>query len=353
MIDLPNDFQPLEHIARVYASSECRTPLVATLEDGDPLPSVQYLAHRLKLTVWNIVMDTPKAEQNALDYLDVGFKNGDWVYLTVTPESSQDVFRQIALSLMTIQPEPKNFPKRELFRLWIVVDKHIDINQNINPRLPTLLSKHALVGMKLNPAEPSDAPNTTLRKKRVADPDQFVQEVAVREHRKEIGKDEDSESDLDEPEKKITGMWFHRSADLYIADNSSAITNVKEAIFDAIEKRSLERLREVLTVAATDATQMMDINDTWKNGMTPLMWAVMMADYPLTEALLASGGDPNLRAKGSGCPPLFMALDSTEMLTLLVKHGADLDSEYEGKRLVDHPETSPDIVKFIQQHPDL
>eukprot|EP00759_Apiculatamorpha_spiralis_P016066 PhF_6_TR2246/c0_g1_i1/m.3831 len=347
----PN-FVPYEHIERVYKSSECRTPLVVFTDDGNPLPSIQSVAARQRLAVWSIIMDTPKNEQNALDYLEVGLQNGDWVYLIVTPQTSSGTLRQIAITLMTIQPEPKLFPKRELFRLWIALEHHYDLNVHINPILPTVMTKNAIVGMKTNSVLPSSPTNSALRKRMPAEPTLFVQEVQKQVKRKEKGKEEDSASDTEEPMEKPTGMWFHRSADLFIADATNVVTKGKDDIFDAVEKQDISRLTEILTKAKESGSPI-DLNETFRKGHNPLHLAVMMNSLSVVEVLLNEGADPNVPTLGPKTPPLFMSIDTVEMFLLLVKFGADLDGTYEGRRLVNHPDTSPDIIKYIKEHPDL
>jgi len=351
--DTDPNFRPYEHIQRLYNSSECRTPLIVFSDDGNALPSIQSLAAKQRLAVWCITMDTPKNEQNALDYLEVGLQNGDWVFLVVCPSTSSASLRQIAITLMTIQPEPKLYPKRELFRLWIVLDKHYDLDTHIHPRLPVIMTQNAIVGMKPNIEMPSSPQNSTLRKRTPVDPNLFAQEMQKRERRRAQGKEEQSESDHEDAETKQTGLWFYRSTDLHIADSSNIVTKGRDDIFDAIEKNDIDRVNGLLFRGVGNSAPAVDVNDTYRKGMNPLMWAVMMDSAPLAKAFLEAGADPNLRTLGAGIPPLFMSIDTTEMLMLLIQYGADLEAKFEGKRLMEHPDTSPVVLKYLQDHPEL
>ena len=123
----------LSHIERVYRNSETRTPIVAALSDSDPYPTVVALARRSGCAVWSIQMGSERNERNALDYVEVGTQNGDWVYLTNVEQASAEVLRQIALTLYTLKPEPKAFPRRSLFRLFLITDTPIHVNDTIRP----------------------------------------------------------------------------------------------------------------------------------------------------------------------------------------------------------------------------
>ena len=49
-------------------------------------------------------------------------------------------------------------------------------------------------------------------------------------------------------------------------------------------------------------------------------------------------------------PPIFMSLEDPEILQLLLDFGADIDARYEGKSLMDHPDTAPQIRDYIKEN---
>ena len=295
------------HIQRLYDNSECRTPLICCLEDGNPLKDIQQLAKSKGCTVWHIAMDSPKNEQNALDYLDVGLQNGDWVYLTRNEMASCQTHREIALQLLTVVPNPKMFPKRELFRLWMAVESDLDLNETVNPVFPTLLSHNALFG-RARPTSPRGA-TTKLSVKRAVEPSIMKDEFNKRAERKEAGRDSDSESDAEDASQKRMGLWFHRSVDFYEADASYAVSNNDSDIFDAIESGDEEKVNKCLSFNT------IDVNQILRSGMTPLFWAVMCDSVNVIRLLLEVGADPNQRRQGNGMPVIFMSIAQVCVLT--------------------------------------
>eukprot|EP00992_Anisonema_acinus_P008159 TRINITY_DN4238_c0_g1_i1.p1 TRINITY_DN4238_c0_g1~~TRINITY_DN4238_c0_g1_i1.p1 ORF type:complete len:343 (+),score=81.19 TRINITY_DN4238_c0_g1_i1:58-1086(+) len=333
--------QILPHIARVHSLSEVRTPLITCLENGDPLKSIEVLAKRFGVAVWKITMDTPKNEQNALDYLEVGLQNGDWLFLTQCEKATTKVMRDIALQLFTVAPDPKYYPRRELFRLWLLVEKPIDINDNVNPVFPSVLTQHALLAWR----EMSQNRNKVISKQKV-DPQLSEAQIDRRRQRKERGQDEDDESDDGDvdPQKKVTGMWFHRAVDFFTADADNAVTKSVEDIFDAIEKGDVQKVGDIIS------RNTLDLNQITKSGLTPLLWAIMCDNIHLVRLLLENEADPNLRRQGNGMPPIFMSIEEPQMLQLLIDFGADIDARYEGKTLMDHPDTAPAIKEYIKNY---
>ena len=288
----------LPHIQRLYDNSECRTPLVCCLEDGNPLKSIQALAKARGCAVWHIAMDSPKNEQNALDYLDVGLQNGDWVYLTHNELASQQTHREIALQLLTVVPNPKLFPKRELFRLWLAVEHEVDLDESVQPVFPTLLSHNALYGR----ARPESPRGTRLKRKKAVEPDLMRTEFSKRSQRREAGRGSDSESDAETAQDKRMGLWFHRSVDFYEADEGFATANTEGDVFTAIEAGDEEKAAQCL------ASNTMDVNQVLRSGMTPLFWAVMCDHIPIIRQVLEAGADPNQRRQGDGMPVIFLSL---------------------------------------------
>lgn len=335
------DADVLPHIDRLYKNSEVRTPLICCLEDGDPRPSIEYLARQKGCAVWTIAMESAKNEQNALDYLEVGLQNGDWVYLTGNEQATSKTLREIALQLTTVAPEPKHFPKRELFRLWLAVEQDLDVNDSINPIFPTLLVQNCLV-CRAMPQSPRGA---RLRTKDSVEPALMQQEYEKRLARRDQGRDEDSESDHEDPECKRTGLWFHRSVDFYEADRdgvgSVALRGAADEIFDSVEAGDVDHAKQLIE---SDAQCL----HATKSGMTPLLWALMCDHCDMVHLLLEHGSDPNQRRLGNGMPALFMSIEQVRMLQLLMDHGADIETRYEGMLLADHPDTAPEIRQYLK-----
>ena len=288
----------LPHIQRLYDNSECRTPLICCVEDGDPLPSIQALAKEKGCAVWHISMDSAKNEQNALDYLDVGLQNGDWVFLSKNEEATCQTHREVALQLLTVVPDPKNFPKRELFRLWMAVESELDLNETVSPVFPALLSHNALYGR----ARPESPKGTRLLTKRAVEPSIMRDEFEKRSHRRESGKDSDSESDAEGAHDKRMGLWFHRSVDFYEADTHFNMSNKEGDIFTAIEAGDSDKVAKCLSINT------LDVNQVLRSGMTPLFWAVMCDNSLIIRQILDAGADPNQRRQGNGMPVLFLSL---------------------------------------------
>lgn len=334
----------LSHIERVYKSSETRTPLIANLRDGDPYNTVVTLAKRSGCTVWTISMESEKNEQNALDYVEVGTQNGDWVYLTNVEQASAEVLRQLAMTLYTLKPEPKRFPRRSLFRMWLVTQRPFDVNDRIKPVFPQSLLSNALVARARVPPGLTEAPPSPEKFQRriPADAALLENELAKHEKRREVGRDSDSESDQEEPEKKATGMWFHRAVDFYAVDGGTTLARVNEVIFEAIEKEDVATIKELCNSGR------LNIDGVKHEGMNPIMYAVSRERVESAKALLECGADATVRRPSDNSPLLFMCIESEELLTALIEAGANIDERYEGYRLEDHPTTQPHIAAIVR-----
>eukprot|EP00998_Keelungia_sp_KM082_P005667 NODE_1973_length_1169_cov_127.354127_g1956_i0.p1 GENE.NODE_1973_length_1169_cov_127.354127_g1956_i0~~NODE_1973_length_1169_cov_127.354127_g1956_i0.p1 ORF type:complete len:345 (+),score=80.43 NODE_1973_length_1169_cov_127.354127_g1956_i0:76-1110(+) len=335
------DAQVLPHIQRMYNLSECRSPMIVCVENGDPLKSIETLAKTVGSAVWTMSMDSPKNEQNALDYLEVGLANGDWLFLAQCEKASPKVLREISLQLLTISPDPKAAPRRSNFRLWLLVQKPVDINDNINPVFPAILTQNCLFGMR----DPTTNKVKVIAKNKV-DPTLSEEQLGKKQARVERGQDPDDESDQEEedPGKKVTGMWFHRSVDFYSADAENQVTRNVEDIFDSIEKGEVDKVKEIIQ------SNTVDLNAVTKAGLTPLLWAIMCDNTAMVRQLLEAEADPNLCRAGTGMPPIFMPIEDPDMLQLLINFGADIDARFEGKTLADHPDTAPAIQDFLKQY---
>ena len=330
----------LPHIESLYKASECRTPLICCKQNGDPYKSIAELAKQAGVSVWKVVTDTPKTEQNALDYLEVGLQNGDWLYMQGAETASATVLRTIGKDLYTVVPDPKNYPKRELFRMWIVVEQMFDLDDNV--LFPKVLLQNALLGWKDNNVE-----GVIVSAKQKADPGVLEEEERLKAARMERTQDEAcaEDAEMEDPNMKPTGMWFHRSVDFYSADAGNAVTKSAEDIFDCIEKGEMDRVSDIVT------SNLLDVNNVFKGGLTPLFWAIMCDNKEMVRLFLEHGhANPEQRRQGNGMPPIFMSLEDPEILQLLLDFGADIDARYEGKSLMDHPDTSPQIRDYIKEN---
>jgi hypothetical protein len=336
----PEDYLPQPHVIRACKNAECRTPIFLALEDGDPFQSVARLAKDVGSTVWKVEMGSPQNEQNALDYVDVGIQNGDWVYVTNNEYASQEVLRKIAVTLVALQPEPKRFPRREHFRIFFTVEKPFDINDNINLPFPRLLVQNGILARR----RPADGGSPTKWSKKLPEESELLyKEVHKHRVRRDGGRDSDSESDAEEPSEKLTGLWFHRAVDFFSADEGTASIKPQDEIFEVVHTQNVERLRELAQSGKVD------INKVTRFGMTPLQTAVSN-ELPLAvRVLLEAGADPNVAREADGCPPLFMSIETEDILHALLEYGADLFTKFENDRIENHPSTAPHIAKLVKK----
>jgi hypothetical protein len=335
-----DDYLPQPHVIRACKNSECRIPIFLVLEDGDPFQSVARLAKDVGSTVWKVEMGTPQNEQNALDYVDVGIQNGDWVYVTNNEEASEEVLRKIAVTLVSLKPEPKRFPRREHFRIFFTVEKPFDMNSNISLPFPRLLLQNGILARR----RPADGGSPTKWcKKLPEESDLMIKEVHKHQQRRDKGRDSDSESDVDEVSDKLTGLWFHRAVDFFSADEGTAIQKPQDEIFEVVLSQSVDRVRELCQSGKIDITKLK------RDGMTPLQLAVSRELPHSVRVLLECGADPNQCREADGCPPLFMSIEVEDILYALVEYGADLYTKFENDRVENHPTTSPHIAKLVQQ----
>lgn len=337
---VPDDYLPQPHVIRACKNSECRTPIFLVLEDGDPFQSVARLAKDIGSTVWKVEMGTPQNEQNALDYVDVGIQNGDWVYVTNNEEASEDVLRKIAVALVSLKPEPKRFPRREHFRIFFTVEKAFDMNDNISMPFPRLLVQNGILARR----RPADGGSPTKWSKKLPEESELLfKEVHKHQLRRDKGRDSDSESDVDEPSEKLTGLWFHRAVDFYSADEGTTAMKPQEEVFEVVLSQNCERLQEICQSGKVD------INNVKREGMTPLQLAVSNELPQATRILLQCGADPNLVRESDGCPPLFMSIETEDILYALVEFGADLFTKFENDRIENHPSTAPHVASLVRK----
>ena len=70
---------------------------------------------------------------------------------TITPNPTNKPNPIVGKDLYTVVPDPKNYPKRELFRMWIVMEQMFDLDDSV--LFPKVLMQNALFGWKDNNVE--------------------------------------------------------------------------------------------------------------------------------------------------------------------------------------------------------
>nr|AAS75144.1 nuclear protein Tc22 [Trypanosoma cruzi] len=130
VVEIPPNFVPLEHVCRALKNADCRTPVIFFYEDGDPFLSLCKIAREMQSAVWHFDLAVIKSIQNVMDYIDVGTKNGDWVLISHCEEVEQHRFREVALRVFLLKPEPKKYPRREFFRCLFCVEKVFELEGN-------------------------------------------------------------------------------------------------------------------------------------------------------------------------------------------------------------------------------
>ncbi|ESL07930.1 hypothetical protein TRSC58_04376 [Trypanosoma rangeli SC58] len=149
VVEIPPDFVPLEHVCRGMRNADCRTPVIFFYEDGDPFLSLCKIAKEVQSVVWHFDLAIMKSIQNAMDYVDVGTQNGDWVLITHCEEAEQSLFRDIALRVFLLKPEPKKCPRREFFRCLFCVDKAFDIEGTAPLPFPPVILKNSIIARRI------------------------------------------------------------------------------------------------------------------------------------------------------------------------------------------------------------
>ena len=263
------------------------------------------------------------------------------MYLSNLENASDATLRHIASTLSTLQPDPKKYPRRELFRLWMVVDKHIDLNRNVDPVVPQLLAQYSIVAKKRSS---ETSPGKWVRRL-PQEPPLFEAEIQKHAARRDHGHDSDSESDCEDPsENKLVGKWFHRSVDFHVADAGSTITKASEDIFTAIEADDATAVGDLCLSGQLNLSRLKHKG----TGMNLLQYACSLEKVAAAKALLEAGMDPNVVRDSDGCPILFMSLESQELVQALIDNGADYEARYEGFTLDRHPSTHPTIASLIR-----
>jgi ankyrin repeat protein len=227
----------------------------------------------------------------------------------------------------------------------LVTDKPIAVNDLIRPVLPQSMLQHCLVARAHVPAgvRAEAASPEKIQRRMPAEPPVFEQALSKHAQRREQGRDSDSESDADEPEKKATGMWFHRAVDFYETDGGSTVARVNEVIFDAVEAEDTKAILELANSGR------LNIDAVKRDGMNPLMFAVSRGRVESAKALIEAGADVHVRREADNCPLLFMCIEAEELVHALIDAGANVDERFEGYRLEAHPSTMPNIAALIRE----
>ncbi|RHW70685.1 Ankyrin repeats (3 copies) [Trypanosoma brucei equiperdum] len=144
VVEIPPDFVPLEHVQRGMKNADCRTPVILFGEDGDPYLSLCKIARETDSAVWYFDFATTQDVEHTLGYIEIGSNNGDWVLIMNCGGVGQQAFRDIALMVFCLKPEPKKYPRREFFRLIFCVEKAFDIDQNVDIPFPPLILKNSI-----------------------------------------------------------------------------------------------------------------------------------------------------------------------------------------------------------------
>lgn len=327
------DYVPLPHVVRAVRNSDCRSPIILVAEDGDPYATLCALAKETESSIWDFDLEKNKSANNIMDYVEVGVKNGDWVYVTNCDCVDPYFFGDVGRTIYLLEPEPERFPRRVFFRSFFCVKKPFDINGH-QPPFPTLMMKNSIVA-RIKEAD---------SKWSVQLPVNFAQyEVAMKKHeqRRLDGRDSDSETDLEEDEQ-FSGMRFYRCAELSGSVDKSPVSTAKKVFWKALQEEDIETLRKLIESAEIDVERKLP------NGMTPLQFAVCMQLSNAVKFLLSVGGDPNLPRESDQRPPLFMYIEDKSIAKALIDAGADLFTKYQGYRLDCHPETSPEIAAYAK-----
>ncbi|CCW64421.1 unnamed protein product [Phytomonas sp. EM1] len=334
-IKISKDLIPVKHVSRAIKNSDCRTPIIFIMEDEDPFVSVYAMATQQDSAVWVFDLAQNKSKQNIMDYIDVSVNNGDWVYLQNCNTVDETFFREVTRFIYHLKPEPKRFPRRELFRCFFCVQKAFDPNGPSVKPFPLLLLQISIIARKV-----SGVPKWT----RIlpANVNMFSEIQRKRQIRRNQGRDSDSESDID-VEYPISGKIFYRSTELDNDYVSSPLFTEKQIMEKAIREEDLATIREQVT------SLKVDLESELCEGMTPLQLACVLERTESVKTLLELNADPNRPRLTDGRPPLFMCIDDVKLAEALVDAGADLFAKFEGFRADSHPDTAPDVAAYLRK----
>jgi hypothetical protein len=187
---------------------------------------------------------------------------------------------------------------------------------------------------------------TKMTRRLAAEPPILKTDLEKRDKRRGAGRESDSESDIEAPEQKPTGLWFHRNVEFYSNDREASVEDYKKTIFEYVDLNNEKGIAKLKEIADSG---FVDIDKVKRDGMTPLMWAVSRQRTNSVKALIELGADVTIRREADGSPLLFMAIEDEVLLQHLIEGGIDMKTKYEGHILEDHPLTAPHIAKIVKE----
>lgn len=336
LVEFPDDFEVLPHVARAVSNSDCRSPVVFVQEDGDPFLSVCALANEQKSAVWSFDLSVNCSASNIMDYVEVGVNNGDWVFVSNCDTVDESFFRDVARTLYQLKPEPDRFPRRECFRAFFTVSKPFNPNALGHVPFPAIFLQYAIIARKIRE---TDAKWSRIVP--VNDP-LFTEAQTRHEERRAQGRDSDSESDIEEGDH-VTGKLFFRSAELSENADNSPVTEAKQVFEKAVREQDVDVIKKLVQAAEVD------ISRPFACGMTPIQYACCAELTQSALALLKLGADPSAPRQSDGRPPIFMCLEDVKLVKGLLDAGIDVYTKFQGYRVDRHPETSPDVAAYVMK----
>lgn len=218
----------------LFCRSEMRSPLIvpASIVGSQQavLDGVRELAQSRGCNV-STLMQATASERDVEQTAKKALEDGGWIVVVrdrvdTAPHGEMPgwfIFRYLAAQCFTVTPDPENFPKREMFRLWVIIPEPVDLNDTNYPPFPTLFSHQALQLCPVQDGTPADAGNSSKVVRRLpADPQLLEDECRHRQKRVAQGRDEDGESlegdviDNSCSSRKITGPLFVRSYEMQV-----------------------------------------------------------------------------------------------------------------------------------------
>jgi len=107
------------------------------------------------------------------------------------------------------------------------------------------------------------------------------------------------------------------------------------ALMELLQRGYGANRTEIITRAKSLIKAGVNVNAQNKSGQTALLIACNSRNYPLLEALLDAGADPNL-ASPNGQTPIYLTVYDPEAFRVLTKHGANLNVKVDGSTLLQH-----------------
>lgn len=227
LAEYPEQVDPA--LVSLWRRSEMRTPLIVPASllasQGAARQGIRDLAEaRGTSTVTLLTSSCTAAELESA--CEDALNNGKWVTIVREPVDTAPcgelpdwfIYRHVALRCLTVTPDAETYPRRELFRVWVVVPEPVDLNDTNYPSFPTLFSHQAL--QLCRTSDNADDGRKVVRKL-PADPLLLDDEVRHRIRRAELGVDEDAESvdgdvvDNQTSPRKLTGPLFVRSLEMH------------------------------------------------------------------------------------------------------------------------------------------